>query len=121
MHVMVGLRRRFCTFCDLALVSKATAPSRNPYHMATAWMVLSWLIEHRVMVWRPVRYSSTSSGLILMSARCLTPWPMAVDGWSVMCLLCVVQMRRSAASFSGGKDIARTNRSVDVGAEGIGD
>jgi hypothetical protein len=43
MHVMRGSRRRFCTFWLFAFVSSATAPSRKPYHMATRWMLPSWL------------------------------------------------------------------------------
>ena len=38
MTVQCGLRRRFNTFCALALDSIATQPSRKPYHIATMWM-----------------------------------------------------------------------------------
>src|SRR3974390_1091122 len=75
MSVIAGLRRRFCTFCDLALVSKARHPSRNPYHMATAWMEPSWLTEHSVTGRRSCKNASTSSSVILIMARWLTPWP----------------------------------------------
>src|ERR1700729_3976531 len=75
MQVSLGSRCRFWAFCALALVSTATAPSRNPYHMATAWMEPSWLIEHMVMGRRSWMKASTSSGVILIRSRCLTPCP----------------------------------------------
>src|SRR5579862_6340700 len=53
------------------------APSKNPYHMATAWMEPSWLIEHMVMGRRSAKKASISSGVILMRARCFTPCPIA--------------------------------------------
>ena len=53
MHVMVGLRRRFATFCDFALVSNAISPSRKPYHIATMWMVPSALSDANDIVCFP--------------------------------------------------------------------
>ena len=73
MHVMFGLRSRFCTFCDFALVSNAIAPSRNPYHIATTWIVASWFIVANDIVRPASRNASTSASVILMTSRCLTP------------------------------------------------
>src|SRR6185312_3569738 len=75
MQVMVGLRRRFLTFCDFALVSNASSPSRNPYHIATRWIVPSPLIDAREIVCFPWRNASISSSDILIWSRCLTPFP----------------------------------------------
>src|SRR5580692_8508988 len=97
MHVMVGLRRRFCAFCDLALVSKASIPSRNPYHMATAWIDPSWLIEHSDTGRRSWRKPSISSGVILIWARWLTPWPICPVGLEPGCAVSVI------ASLSSGR------------------
>ena len=77
MQVMVGLRRRFLTFCDFALVSNAISPSRNPYHIATRWMVPSPLIDAKEIVCFPWRNSSISSSDILIWSRCLTPLPIS--------------------------------------------
>src|ERR1035437_1676545 len=66
---------RFTAFCALALVSMATALSRNPYHMATAWMEPSWLSVHIVIGRRSWIKASISSDVLLMVARCFTPWP----------------------------------------------
>src|SRR5438067_1216249 len=70
---MRGSRRRLSTFWLFALVSMPIAPSRKPYHMATRWMLPSWFIVAMDMEWRPCKNSSTSSWLILMTSRCLTP------------------------------------------------
>ena len=43
--------------------------------MATAWIEPSWLIEHSVTGRRSWRKASTSSSVILIMARWLTPWP----------------------------------------------
>src|SRR5262245_40638409 len=76
-QVRRGSRRRFCTFCAFAFVSKAIAPSRNPYHIATEWMLPSGEIVDIAIEWRSCRNASTSSGVILMRSRWFTPWPMA--------------------------------------------
>ena len=77
MHVMVGLRRRFCTFCDFALVSKAISPSRNPYHIATRWMVPSAFSDANDIVCFPRRNSAISSSVIRILPRWLTPFPIS--------------------------------------------
>ena len=66
MQVIRGSRRRLTAFCALALVSMAIDPSRNPYHMATAWMDPSWLSVHMVIGRRSWRKASISSGDILI-------------------------------------------------------
>src|SRR5207247_4054841 len=63
-------------FCALALDSTASAPSRNPYHMPTAWIFPSGFIVHIVIEWRPRKNASISCCDISICARCLTPWPM---------------------------------------------
>src|SRR5580658_1090468 len=68
-------RRRFCTFCDLALVSKAMSPSRNPYHIATSWILPPAPMVAIDMEWRSWRNASISASLILIVARWLTPMP----------------------------------------------
>ena len=73
MQVMVGLRSRLRTFCDFAFVSNAIAPSRNPYHIATTWIVESWFIVANDMVRPSWRNASTSASVILMTSRCFTP------------------------------------------------
>src|SRR5262245_17041757 len=84
-HGSLGSRGRFLTFCDLVLVSNATAPSRNPYHMATEWMLPSGEIVDIVIDIRSCRSASTSSDVILISPRWLTPCPMALV---MACSLC---------------------------------
>ena len=73
MQVNLESRPKLTAFWALALVSTAIEPSRNPYHMATAWMDPSWLSVHMVMGLRSWRKASTSSGVILIRSRCLTP------------------------------------------------
>ena len=75
MQVIRGSRARLTAFCALALVSMAIDPSRNPYHMATAWIDPSWLRVHMVIGRRSWRKASISSGDMVMRSRCLTPWP----------------------------------------------
>ena len=77
MQVMFGLRRRFATFCDFALVSNAISPSRKPYHIATRWMLPSALIDASDIVCLPRRNSAISSSVIWILSRCLTPLPIS--------------------------------------------
>src|SRR5579863_4201122 len=112
MHVMVGLRRRFCAFCDLALVSKASIPSRNPYHMATAWIEPSWLIEHSDTGRRSWRNPSISSAVILIWARWLIPWPGCAV--SVMALLSSGRRYRPGAARSSAPGSVRAGKVLDA-------
>src|SRR5579863_7927673 len=129
MHVMVGLRRRFCAFCDLALVSKASIPSRNPYHIATAWIEPSWLIEHSDTGRRSWRNPSISSGVILIWARWFTPWPICPVGLepgvvSVIALSASVragqvldavdEVRAQPVGLGGGVDVGEVAEELSV-------
>ena len=76
MTVILGSRRRFWIFWALAFDSMATHPSKNPYHMATAWIEPSWLSVHMVSGRRSWRNASTSAGVILICPRWFTPCPM---------------------------------------------
>src|SRR4051794_4493473 len=82
-HVMRGFRRRFATFWLFAFVSSAGAPSRNPYHIATRWMLPSGPNVAQFMVCTPCRKSSISRGVILIWSRWLTPCPKAFSVVSV--------------------------------------
>src|SRR5664280_1479567 len=84
MQVTRGSRPRLTAFCALALVSMAMEPSRNPYHMATAWIDPSWFSVHMVIGRRSCRKASISSGVILIRSRCLTPWPICCGGCSLI-------------------------------------
>ncbi len=77
MTVIRGSRRKLATFCDLALVSMATAPSRKPYHIATRWMRPSLSMVAIDMLLRSFRKASISSCDILILSRWLTPPPIA--------------------------------------------
>src|SRR5205823_7498183 len=56
---------------DFRYVSKAGAPSRNPYHMATTCGRPSAPTVATAIEWRSCRKASTSSSVILMRSRTL--------------------------------------------------
>src|SRR5258708_7936746 len=109
MHVMVGLRSRFRTFCDFAFVSNAIAPSRNPYHMATTWIVSSWFIVANDMVRPSTRNASTSASDILITSRYLTPGPIGCSATG-----CTPVIRRFAPSWVGSAHV------VELGNQSFG-
>src|SRR3954470_22883496 len=72
-QVTRGSRRKFCTFCDLALVSKQGAPSMRPYPIATRCGCPDGPTDASVMVRLDATNCSISSSLIAICARWLTP------------------------------------------------
>ena len=73
-----GIAAQVLDLLRLGLRLHATRPSRNPYHMAIAWIDPSWLMLHIDMGLRSWMNASTSAGVILICARWLTPWPIGV-------------------------------------------
>ena len=104
MQVIRESRPRLTAFWALALVSMAIDPSRNPYHMATAWIDPSWLRVHMVIGRRSWRKASISSGVIVIRSRCLTPWPIWLF-WAARCvahrILLLVSGRGLAGALGG--------------------
>src|SRR5690606_23911969 len=71
--VMRSSRRRFCAFCDFALVSNQIWPSRTPYHMATTCGAPVGPMVAMVAVRLRRMNSATSPSGILICARWLMP------------------------------------------------
>ena len=66
---MRGSRCRLRIFWLLPKVQNTGSPSSTAYHMATRWIVPSWLNDATFMVWRPARKASTSASVILIWSR----------------------------------------------------
>src|SRR6476620_11212405 len=66
---MCGSLRRLATFWDFWYVSNAGFPSMKPYHIATRWMLPSWLNVATFIVRRSWMKASTSSSVIRIWSR----------------------------------------------------
>src|SRR5215211_961323 len=77
---MVGSRRRFTAFCDLALVSNQISPSTTAYHIATRCGRPSGSTVAMVAVRLRSMNSAISSSDMTIFARSFLPTPKILSG-----------------------------------------